>query len=126
VEVDDDIQMHSDTLYQRMIAHEAAVEKAKQEGAPLPQFELRIPQVKTIKPSEEQEKTWKEALDKLPEDERAAEEAALRADLAVNLTAAQDIKKFRAEKEKEREQRRAEGKATLSDNLASWWFGERK
>ncbi|KAH7320039.1 hypothetical protein B0I35DRAFT_460342 [Stachybotrys elegans] len=126
VEIDDDIQMHSDSLYQRMLAHEAAVEKAKQEGAPIPQFELKIPQVKAVKPSEEQERSWKEALDKLPETERAAEEAALRADLAVNIDAAQDIKKFREEKEKEREQRRAEGKATWGDNMSAWWFGGSK
>lgn len=123
--MDEDIQMHSDSLYHRMLQHEAAVEKAKSEGAPIPKFDLSLPKqnANAIAPSEEVQKQWKEKLDKLPEDERAVEEAALRADLQVKTTVARDMKKVWDTKKEEREARQAAGQGTISDTLSSLLFG---
>jgi hypothetical protein len=45
-----------------MLQHEAAVEKAKSEGVPIPKFDLSLPKqnVNAIAPSEEVQKQWKE------------------------------------------------------------------
>ncbi|KAI9171690.1 hypothetical protein HJFPF1_01179 [Paramyrothecium foliicola] len=125
-QVDEDIQMHSDSLFQRMLLHEQAVEKAKKEGTPIPVFDLSLPKpsASTVAPSEEIQKQWKEKLDQLPEDERKVEEAALRADLQVKTTVARDMKKIWDTKHEEREARQAEGQGTLSDSLASLVFGK--
>ncbi|KAL6876687.1 hypothetical protein J3F83DRAFT_726699 [Trichoderma novae-zelandiae] len=123
-EVDEDIQLHADALFQRMLQHEAEVEKAKENGTLIPAFDPSIPKPSTmsapaIKPSEELQKQWKERLDQLPEDERAAEEAALRADLQAKADVARNVKKIWDAKREEREVRRAEGQATFSDTIAA-------
>lgn len=123
-EVDEDIQLHADALFQRMLQHEAEVEKAKENGTLIPTFDPSIPKTTAtpataVKPSEELQKQWKEKLDQLPEDERAAEEAALRADLQAKADVARNVKKIWDAKREEREVRRAEGQATFSDTIAS-------
>ncbi|KAH0530439.1 hypothetical protein TsFJ059_005056 [Trichoderma semiorbis] len=123
-EVDEDIQLHADALFQRMLQHEAEVEKAKENGTLIPTFDPSLPKTTatsaaTIKPSDELQKQWKEKLDQLPEDERAAEEAALRADLQAKADVAANVKKIWDAKREEREVRRAEGQATFSDTIAA-------
>ncbi|KAK0762126.1 hypothetical protein N5P37_004928 [Trichoderma harzianum] len=123
-EVDEDIQLHADALFQRMLQHEAEVEKAKENGTLIPTFDPSLPKTtattaSTIKPSDELQKQWKEKLDQLPEDERAAEEAALRADLQAKADVAANVKKIWDAKREEREVRRAEGQATFSDTIAA-------
>lgn len=125
-EVDEDIQLHADALFQRMLQHEAEVEKAKENGTLIPTFDPSIPKpsissaaTPAVKPSEELQKQWKEKLDQLPEDERAAEEAALRADLQAKADVARNVKKIWDAKREEREVRRAEGQATFSDTIAA-------
>ncbi|KAI9762804.1 MAG: hypothetical protein M4579_000156 [Chaenotheca gracillima] len=46
-EVDEKIQMHADKLYHQMLDREAATEKAKAEGLPLPSFEPLLSSSKT-------------------------------------------------------------------------------
>ena len=94
--VDDDIQMHADALYQRVLRHEEAVKEAKENGTPVPVFDPSIPRVSpaTVQPSEEVQQQWKEKLDELPESERAAEEAALRADLQAKSDVAKSMREF--------------------------------
>ncbi|UKZ65225.1 uncharacterized protein TrAtP1_006421 [Trichoderma atroviride] len=123
-EVDEDIQLHADALFQRMLQHEAEVEKAKEAGTLIPSFDPSIPKptatpATAVKPSEELQKQWKEKLDQLPEDERAAEEAALRADLQAKADVARNVKKIWDAKREERDVRRAEGQATFSDTIAA-------
>ncbi|KAL6793901.1 hypothetical protein V8C43DRAFT_277523 [Trichoderma afarasin] len=123
-EVDEDIQLHADALFQRMLQHEAEVEKAKENGTLIPTFDPSLPKTTatsatTIKPSDELQKQWKEKLDQLPEDERVAEEAALRADLQAKADVAANVKKIWDAKREEREVRRAEGQATFSDTIAA-------
>lgn len=124
VEVDEDIQLHADALFQRMLQHEAEVEKAKEAGTLIPSFDPSIPKpaatpATAVKPSEELQKQWKEKLDQLPEDERAAEEAALRADLQAKADVARNVKKIWDAKREERDVRRAEGQATFTDTIAA-------
>lgn len=107
-----------------MLQHEAEVEKAKEAGTLIPTFDPSIPKTTAtaataVKPSEELQKQWKEKLDQLPEDERAAEEAALRADLQAKADVARNVKKIWDAKREEREVRRAEGQATFSDTIAA-------
>ncbi|KAL7956158.1 hypothetical protein V8C34DRAFT_289728 [Trichoderma compactum] len=123
-EVDEDIQLHADALFQRMLQHEAEVEKAKENGTLIPTFDPSLPKTTAtsatnIKPSSELQKQWKEKLDQLPEDERVAEEAALRADLQAKADVARNVKKIWDAKREEREVRRAEGQATFSDTIAA-------
>lgn len=110
--VDEDVQMHADSLYQRMLQHESEVEKAKENGTPIPIFEPALPKINiknAVAPTEELQKQWKEQIDKLPQDERAAEEAALRADLQAKSDVARNVKQIWDAKKQEREARQADG-----------------
>lgn len=98
-QVDEDIQMHADALYQRVLRHEAIVEKAQAEGKPIPKFDPVIPGASQGSPvrvqaSEEVQEQWRERLEKLPEEERAVEEAALRADLQAKSAIARDMREI--------------------------------
>merc|ERR1712000_108619 len=112
--VDEDIQMHADALYQRVLAHEAAVNKAREEGTPVPVFDPVIPRLATrstgprVQPSEEVKKQWDEKLQELPEAERAAEEAALRADLQAKSDVARNMKDFYESRKKQKQEERQE------------------
>lgn len=113
--------MHADALYDRMLAHETAVEQAKKDGTPIPIFDPSLPKASAPKvvPTQELEKTWKEKLDKLPEDERAMEEAALRADLQAKSDVAKNVKQIWATQKEEREARKAGGQATFGDVMSA-------
>lgn len=120
-QVDEDIQMHADSLYDRMLRHEETVEQAKKDGTPIPTFDPALPKasVPRATPTSELEKTWKEKLDKLPEDERVFEEAALRADLQAKSDVATNVKQLWAAQKEERETRKSEGQATLGDTFSA-------
>ncbi|KAK1980836.1 hypothetical protein LZ30DRAFT_594012 [Colletotrichum cereale] len=130
-QVEEDIQMHADQLYVRMMEQEKAAEAAKKEGLPAPKFELAIPvapvgadpAVPEVKARPDLEKSWREQLEKLPEAERAVEEAALRADLQAKADVAKNVQKLWDEQEKEKERRKAEGKATIVDRIAGAFGG---
>ncbi|KAL0935138.1 uncharacterized protein CTRU02_209729 [Colletotrichum truncatum] len=125
--VEEDIQMHADALYNRMLEQEKAIELAKKEGLPVPKLDLSIPTVAeagAIQPRPDLEKSWREKLEQLPEEERAAEEAALRADLQAKAAVAKDVQKLWDEQEKERQQRKAEGKATIMDRVSGVFGGK--
>lgn len=119
--MEEDIQMHADGLFQRMLKHEEAVEKAKKEGLPVPVFETKIPKAKpdAVAPSEELQEQWKEKLNKLPEEERAVEEAALRADLQAKAEVAGKVQQIWDVQKEERKIRQAEGNSTFMDYLSS-------
>ncbi|KAM5355411.1 hypothetical protein ACJ41O_002057 [Fusarium nematophilum] len=120
-QVEEDIQMHADSLFQRMIKHEEAVEKAKADGLPAPVFETTIPKAKanSITPTEELQQQWKEQLEKLPAEERAMEEAALRADLQAKAEVAGSVQKIWDTQAEQRKQRQAEGNSTFTDYLSA-------
>ncbi|KAI3527735.1 hypothetical protein CSPX01_16741 [Colletotrichum filicis] len=127
-QVEEDIQMHADQLYGRMIEQEEAVEAAKKEGLPVPKFDFTIPVAAPAAaaahtPRPDLETSWKEKLEQLPESERAAEEAALRADFQANVEVAKNVQKLWDEQEKEKERRKAEGKATIVDRISGTFGG---
>jgi hypothetical protein len=122
-EVDEDIQMHADGLFRRMLDHEAAVQAAKKEGRPIPVFEHVLPQVtpgQGREPDEETRRKWKEKLEHLPEDERATEEAALHADLRAKEGTAAKVEEMWKQQDRERRARLEAGKATFADHI--WSF----
>lgn len=113
--------MHADRLYERMIQHEAAVEKAKKEGTPIPVFDPALPKASStpkVVPTDELEKQWRDRLEKLPQEERVVEEAALRADLQAKSEVARSVKQIWATQKEERDARKADGQSTFSDSLA--------
>lgn len=118
--------MHADSLYNRILKHEEAVEQAKKDGTPLPVFELVLPKAKVDipTPTENVAKQWKAQLDRLPEDERALEEAALRADLQAKSEMAKHFKAALDTQKEDRTARISEGRATLVDRLASMLTGK--
>ena len=119
--------MHADALWQRMLAHQAAVKKAKDEGAPVPQFDPVVPRVAAeaaaFQPPEEVRAAWNEKLGKLPADERPAEEAALRAEYATKTRLARDVRSLRAAEQDERRRRREAGGEGFVDTLAALFGG---
>ncbi|RBR23442.1 uncharacterized protein FIESC28_03624 [Fusarium coffeatum] len=120
-QVEEDIQMHADALYQRMMKHEEAVEKAKAEGLPVPVFKSTLPKAKddSVVPTEELQQQWKEQLDKLPAEERVVEEAALRADLQAKAEVAGNVQKIWDSQAEQRKQRQAQGNSTFGDYITS-------
>lgn len=122
LELEEDIQLHADSLYQRMIAHEAAGAKAREEGLPVPEFEILPPPVLAKAPpvpNEEVEKMWQQQVEKLPEEERAAERTALRVDYYAKQGTADRLKQIKESEDAERRRRKAEGKATMGDQIWS-------
>ncbi|KAK3498336.1 hypothetical protein B0T13DRAFT_259264 [Neurospora crassa] len=145
-EVDEDIQMHADALYHRMLDQEAEIEKCKAEGRPIPAFPslfenstYKVPVYPTktsaapqstsaagagtepgkdpYEPSQAIVESWQEELAKLPELERAAQEEALRAEHRAKAIMAKNLQELWNEQSKEREQRRMEGKETIGDKI---------
>lgn len=136
-ELDERIQVHADALYHRMLEQEAAVEKAKAEGRPVPALDfaanISLPKAGTSvtaavaslppigsDPSipEDLRKQWGEKLLKMPEAERPAEEAAMRAELAAHAEMSTRVTELRAAQAAAREQRKTDGKVTLKDRVS--------
>jgi len=130
-DIEDDIQMHADALYQRVLRHEEAVEKAKKDGTPIPVFDPTIPSARgsdsgkpMVQPSEEVRQQWNEQLEKLPESERPAEEAALRADLQAKSDVARSMKEFYESKRKKKDDEPKIGQEkTVGEQLMSLLTG---
>ncbi|PFH62243.1 hypothetical protein XA68_14374 [Ophiocordyceps unilateralis] len=126
-QVNEEIQMHADALYQRMLKHEEAVEQAKKDGTTIPTFEIIIPKTASTRktaPTPEDEEQWKKKLDELPEEERAIEAAALRADFHAKAEVATSVKEIRQTQKDGRDARIAQGKGSVVDSLlALLWSG---
>ena len=133
--------MHADKLYHRMLAQEQAIQEAKAAGQPAPVFApvtplARLPQTaagasartsatvaaggeEAQSPSAETLQAWKKKIDALPEDERAAEEQALRADWLARQKVAADLQGFWDREAAERKARVAQGTASWADTFRS-------
>ena len=114
-----------------MIAHEEVAAKAREEGRPVPAFEILPPPVAAKAPpapSEDMQKMWREQVEKLPEEDRAAEEAALRADYHAKLETASRLRDIKQGEDAERRKRMEEGKATVGDHFWGMlgWGGDGK
>ncbi|KJZ77329.1 hypothetical protein HIM_03053 [Hirsutella minnesotensis 3608] len=131
--VEEDIQMHADSLFQRMIRHEEAVEQAKKDGTPIPVFEVSIPRPKTTaaaaaaEPTEDVKKEWQKRLEELPEEERVVEAAALRGDLEAKAEVTRKARQLWDAQQEDKARRKAAGQTTVSENvidgLTDLWKG---
>lgn len=128
--VDEEIQLHADALYHRMLDQEAAVEKAKAEGTPIPQFAPVFPRATAAEQADgtpldaETQKLWKEKLDKLPEEDRAAEAEAIRAELRAKAEMASKVKDLWQEQAEQRKARREQGQETIGDKITGFFSGK--
>lgn len=125
-ETDERIQLHADKLYHQMLEQDAAVEAAKKEGRPIPKFEPVIPkpvagadESATARMSEAAKRRAAEALEKLSAEERAAEEAAIEAEMRSKAEMVGKIKDLWKEQEAEREARLQKGEATVWDKATA-------
>ncbi|KAH7027681.1 uncharacterized protein B0I36DRAFT_327631 [Microdochium trichocladiopsis] len=122
-QVEEEIQMHADALYQKMQAQEAEIDAAKAEGRPLPTFEPLIPKqaVRSIGPERQltpdQQADLRARLLKVPEEERAAEEAAIRAEFRSKAEISARVHGLWEQQEKERIARKAKGEETVWDKV---------
>ena len=106
------------TIRVAVFAKGPKAEEAKKEGRPVPVFDPAVPGISKarVEPPQDQQLRWQEALDKLPEDERAAEKAALVADWQAKSDLAARVKGMKEEEKRERE---ASGKPSFGDFLGS-------
>ncbi|CAP60367.1 uncharacterized protein PODANS_1_6670 [Podospora anserina S mat+] len=134
-EEDEMIQMRADELYHQMLRQEEEIKRAKEEGREAPEFRSVLEEVAKVRqrqqetageavgkvnippPPAELIASWKEKLEKLPEQDRAAEEAALRADYRANAEMAASIQGLWQEQAKQREERKKKGEETFMDRF---------
>ncbi|KAI1409013.1 hypothetical protein F5Y13DRAFT_171325 [Hypoxylon sp. FL1857] len=129
-EVEEDIQLHADTLYHRMLSQEAEIAAARKEGRPIPKFPPLIPRVSVAaepqkqQPQQEEEltqeqrSTLKERLKKVAEEDQAAEEEAYRAELRAKAEVASRVQDLWNKQERDRQKRKERGEETLWDRLS--------
>lgn len=121
------MQMYADSLWQRMLQHDAAVQRAKDEGLPIPVFDPVVPKVSAAatmpQPPKEVLSAWEQKLEKLSPDERPAEEAALRAEYLAKTAVAKTVKEMRDAERGERKARQAQGRGTIIDNINAVFGG---
>ncbi|KAH7360238.1 hypothetical protein BKA65DRAFT_181044 [Rhexocercosporidium sp. MPI-PUGE-AT-0058] len=139
-EVDEQIQMHADTLYHRMLDQEKAIEAAKAEGKPLPEFPpLLSSSNKTkssntsaaahahleenkLKPSDLPPKVqaaFKKRLDGLTDEEREVEERAIKAEIQAGEQVALSLGSIYERQAEEKRIRKEQGKETIGDKISS-------
>ncbi|KAI1656890.1 hypothetical protein F4813DRAFT_362177 [Daldinia decipiens] len=122
-EAEEEIQMHADTLYHRMLSQEAEITAAREEGRPIPRFPPIIPrpeqqqQQPVEELTQEQQETLRTRLKKVAEEDRAAEEEAVRAEFRVKAEVASRVQGLWKQQEQERQARKARGEETLWDKV---------
>ncbi|KAK0101351.1 hypothetical protein ONS95_006526 [Cadophora gregata] len=138
-EVDEQIQMHADTLYHRMLDQEAAIEAAKASGEPIPEFPPLLSSTKKksspqpgtthanldenkLKPSDLPQKVqaaFKKRLDGLSDEEREVEERAIKAEIQAGEQVAQSLGNIYERQAEEKRIRKEQGKETIGDKISS-------
>lgn len=125
-QLEEDIQMHADALYQKLQAQEAEVEAARAEGRPLPTFAPLIPKTPLVPAaaaapaaelSPEQQAALRERLAKVDEQDRAAEEEAIKAEIRAKNEVAGRLQGIYKQQELERQRRKEAGQATAWDKV---------
>ncbi|GAP84391.1 putative autophagy protein [Rosellinia necatrix] len=123
-ELEEEIQMHADALYHRMLKQEAEIDAAKKEGRPIPKFTPIVtkPMVEAAMPdpelTPEQQEILKSKLEKVAEQDRAAEEEAIRGELRAKAEVAAKVQDLWRQQELDRQARKEKGEATLWDKVA--------
>ncbi|KAI1844770.1 hypothetical protein JX265_011307 [Neoarthrinium moseri] len=123
-EVEEEIQMHADAMYQKLVAQEAEIEAAKAEGRPVPKFAPVVPK-KPLVPSAapdadlsaEQQATLKTRLENIPEEDHAAEIEAFRAEQRAKAELGQRLRGILDQQEAERKARIEAGQHTAWDRV---------
>ncbi|KAI1334394.1 hypothetical protein F5Y15DRAFT_401765 [Xylariaceae sp. FL0016] len=124
-EIEEDIQMHADALYQKMTAQEAEIEAARKEGRPLPTFAPLIPKKPVAIPAAaeqmeltpEQQETLKAKLEKVAVEERATEAEAIKAEWRAKAEVADRVQDLWKQQEVERQMRKEKGEQTMWDKV---------
>ncbi|KAI0545806.1 hypothetical protein F4679DRAFT_559860 [Xylaria curta] len=123
-QIEEDIQMHADALYHRMLKQEAEIEAAKKEGRPIPKFAPLVPRpmvaATTPEPelTPEQQETLKAKLENVAEEDRAAEEEAFKGEIRAKAEVASKVQGLWQQQELERQIRKQKGEETLWDKVA--------
>ncbi|KAK7757923.1 hypothetical protein SLS62_000301 [Diatrype stigma] len=137
-EVEEEIQLHADKLYHQLMEREAEIEQAKAEGRPLPKFSpllstataaatettpVKKPTTQQQQEPEfeltpDQQETLRNKLEKTPEEDRPAEEAALRGEWRARREVASRVQTLWTQQERERRERKERGEQTTWDRLA--------
>jgi hypothetical protein len=140
-EVDEQIQMHADTLYHRMLDQEKLIEEAKAEGRPIPTFPPLISSSKTkvAKPAAQpvpvkvpdntelnpadlpapMQTSAKQRLEGLEGEERKLEEMAIKAEIQASEELAGHLGSIYEKQAEERRKRKEEGKERIGDKIQS-------
>ncbi|KAM0138211.1 hypothetical protein ACHAPC_009845 [Botrytis cinerea] len=135
--VDEQIQLHADTLYHRMIDQEKQIEEAKAEGRPVPIFPPLISKSRPGESDSTQENnklkasdlspkvqaSFKKRLEGLNDDERLVEERAIQAEIEAGEQVAGQLGKIYEKQDEERRQRKEQGRETISDKFFSIFRG---
>lgn len=137
-EAEEEIQLHADTLYQRVVAQEAEITAAREAGLPIPKFPPLIPRVAPIpgeRPQQQQQpqqqpqgeleelppdrlEALRAKLKKVPEEERAAEEEAFRAEWRAKNEVAGRVYDLWRQQDEDRRVRKQRGEETMWDKVA--------
>ncbi|KAI0861099.1 hypothetical protein F4860DRAFT_476865 [Xylaria cubensis] len=123
-QIEEDIQMHADALYHRMLKQEAEIEAAKKEGRPIPKFAPLVPRpmvaaaASELELTPEQQETLKAKLESVAEEDRAAEEEAFKGEIRAKAEVASKVKGLWQQQELERQIRKQKGEETLWDKVA--------
>ncbi|MCJ1287587.1 hypothetical protein MMC26_006939 [Xylographa opegraphella] len=145
-EVDEQIQMHADTLYHRMLDQERLVKEAKDAGLPIPTFpslisstrstgdaastkplpakgpasEIPLPQeLQDLKPKVKAE--FRARLKGLSPEEREVEEKAMVMEVAAGETVGKQVSQIYEETGKAKQLRKEQGKETFGDKISSFF-----
>ncbi|RYP41716.1 hypothetical protein DL768_010450 [Monosporascus sp. mg162] len=131
-EVEEEIQLHADKLYHRMLEQEAEVEKAKAEGRPTPKFTPLIPPQRPVAAAAatadleltpEQQETLRARLEKVPEEDRAAEAEAIKGEWRAKAEVASRVQGLWRQQEEDRRARKERGEQTMWDKVAAAFGG---
>lgn len=126
-EVDEQIQMHADALYHRMLREEAEIEEAKSSGKPAPSFPPLVDRP-LIEPEadvtpENISATLRSRMQQkykgLSETQRKIEEKALLNELAAAIRLKEDTERIRREQDEQARIRKEKGESTFGDHIQS-------
>ena len=142
--------MHADKLYQQMLQQETEMEKAKEEGRPMPKFESVLSNrnvakamgatsqpattsIEISKPGVDYEtdiwsqikpasrEEYEKKLAKLPPEEQEIERMAVLGELKAQTGVAKQVEETFVAERINRMKRREAGQATLGDTIKRWW-----
>ena len=130
--MNEQIQMQADTLYHQMLDQEKAIETAKAEGKPIPEFPalLKAQMAKKQSPGENEKRQIEisdlhprlqneamKKLDKLEGTKREIEEMVLRAEINAGVQVSEKVQELEREQEAERKKRKEQGRETMADRM---------